>query len=93
MHNFIKMPIDSSIGPILLNTITDARKPYTLQRACWIGLVLLGLGWLAISFVDTFPQFLWGSFLRTMVRSWHRSIGIVQHTYSFLRLFLIFSLV
>jgi hypothetical protein len=51
-----------------LNLITDARQPYTLQRACWIGLLFLTGGWLIISLVQTFPQFLVGSFLRTMVR-------------------------
>ena len=64
----IIMIIISMTGPALLNLITDARQPYTLQRACWIGLLFLTGGWLIISLVQTFPQFLMGTFLRTMVR-------------------------
>jgi len=63
---FSTIGLGCSIGPMILNTISDARKPYTLQRASLVGLTVLGLGWFVISFVDTFPQFLWGSFLRTM---------------------------
>merc|ERR1711959_320954 len=50
---------------MLMNEFADARKPYTLQRAHWIGLLLLGCGWFAISLTTTFPQFLLGTFLRT----------------------------
>lgn len=64
----IIMIIISMTGPALLNLITDARQPYTLQRACWIGLLFLTGGWLIISLVQTFPQFLMGTFVRTMVR-------------------------
>ena len=51
----IIMIIISMTGPALLNLITDARQPYTLQRACWIGLLFLTGGWLIISLVQTFP--------------------------------------
>mmetsp|Transcript_25211 Transcript_25211/g.55286 ORF Transcript_25211/g.55286 Transcript_25211/m.55286 type:complete len:599 (-) Transcript_25211:155-1951(-) len=53
-------------GAMVLNLVTDTGKPYTLQRACLIGILLMTIGWLAISFVQTFPQFLLGSFFRTM---------------------------
>merc|ERR1719491_909228 len=68
------------IGPALLNLITDARQPYTLQRACWIGLLFLTGGWLAISLVQTFPQFLLFSFIRVMGAGsiWVNSAIILQ---------------
>jgi len=62
---FTTIGLGSSIGPMLMNNISDSRKPFTLQRAHWIGLMLLGFGWFVISFVTTFPQFLWATFLRT----------------------------
>jgi len=63
---FATLGMGSIAGAMALNWITDARKPFTLQRASWIGLLLMTLGWFAISLVKTFPQFLLGSFLRTM---------------------------
>ena len=69
-------------GPILFNVqlFTDARRPYTLQRACWIGLVFLTSGWFLISMARTFPQFLMGSFIRTMGSGavWVNSAIILQ---------------
>ena len=69
-------------GPILFNVqlFTDARRPYTLQRACWIGLVFLTSGWFLISMARTFPQFLMASFIRTMGSGavWVNSAIILQ---------------
>ena len=54
-------------GPALVNYITDAQKPYTLQRACLIGLIFLTCGWFSISMVgDRFHWFLFCTFFRTM---------------------------
>jgi MFS family permease len=54
-------------GPTIVNLITNANRPYTLQRACLLGLFFLTGGWLMISLAHTFPQFLAGTFYRTMV--------------------------
>jgi hypothetical protein len=53
-------------GPAVMNLFTTAQKPYTLQRACIVGLGCLTGGWLAISTAKTFPQFLVYTFFRTM---------------------------
>ncbi|OEU11694.1 major facilitator superfamily transporter [Fragilariopsis cylindrus CCMP1102] len=77
---FFVIGIGCMTGPALLNLITDARQPYTLQRACWIGLLFLTGGWLIISLVQTFPQFLMGTFIRTMGAGavWVNSAIILQ---------------
>lgn len=54
------------VGPALITLITDARRPHTLQRACWIAYCLLTLGWLLISRAQTFHLFLAFTFIRTM---------------------------
>ncbi|CAB9507171.1 Pfam:DUF894 [Seminavis robusta] len=54
------------VGPALVNLITDARYPHTLQRACWIGYCFLTLGWLLISTTPSFPMFLVFSFIRVI---------------------------
>lgn len=54
-------------GPAIVNLIADAQRPHTLQRACLFGVFLLMGGWLMISMTNTFPQFLAGTFYRTMV--------------------------
>jgi MFS family permease len=54
-------------GPALVNYITSAHRPYTLQRAILIGLCFLTGGWFSISAVrDSFPGFLVCTFFRTM---------------------------
>jgi MFS family permease len=54
------------VGPTLVNLITDAHRPHTLQRACLIGVGFLTSGWLIISTTRTFPQFLAGTLWRVM---------------------------
>jgi hypothetical protein len=54
------------IGPMFINYVTDANRPITVQRACWLGLLLLTIGWLAISMASTFEGFLLGTLVRTM---------------------------
>lgn len=53
------------LGPTLINIVTDANRPYTLQRACLIGLVVLTLGWVFISQAPSFAWFLWLTIFRT----------------------------
>ena len=57
--------IGSLLGPTLMNLVTDANKPRTLQRACWIGIIILTTGWLFISQTNTFGWFLVGTLIRT----------------------------
>ncbi|KAL3919084.1 MAG: hypothetical protein SGILL_003936, partial [Bacillariaceae sp.] len=54
------------VGPAIVNMVSDAHRPYTLQRACLMGVSFLTGGWLAISLTHNFPQFLAGTFFRTM---------------------------
>mmetsp|Transcript_29046 Transcript_29046/g.31220 ORF Transcript_29046/g.31220 Transcript_29046/m.31220 type:complete len:245 (+) Transcript_29046:535-1269(+) len=62
------------VGPSLLNLFTNSHYPYTYQRACLVGLVLLSIGWLIIGLSsssssaanNTFALILVGTFIRTM---------------------------
>jgi MFS family permease len=64
---FSVVGIGCMTGPALVNLITDSQRPHTLQRACLFGVFFLTGGWLMISLTQTFPQFLAGTFVRTMV--------------------------
>jgi MFS family permease len=55
-------------GPAIVNFVTDAYRPFTLQRACLIGVFFLTSGWLIISLTHSFPLFLAATFYRSMVR-------------------------
>jgi hypothetical protein len=57
------------LGPLVLNYsgFVDAAQPWTLQRACILGLGLQTLGWLAIGVTaQTFHLFLACTLIRTM---------------------------
>jgi len=62
------------VGPSLLNLFTNSHYPYTYQRACLVGLILLSIGWLIIGLSsssgaaanNTFALVLVGTFVRTM---------------------------
>jgi hypothetical protein len=69
-------------GPVLINYFTNAQRPYTLQRAHWIGLCFLTGGWFAISAVrdDSFGAFLICTLFRSMGSgiSWVNSTVLLQ---------------
>jgi MFS family permease len=67
-------------GPALTNLISDAHRPYTLQRSCLVGLLFLTGGWLLISMATSYPKFLAASFIRTMGSGivWVNSTLILQ---------------
>jgi MFS family permease len=57
------------LGPLIVNYsgLADAARPWTLQRACILGLALQTLGWLAIGVTaQTFEIFLACTLIRTM---------------------------
>lgn len=69
-----------TIGPYLINFITDARRPHTMQRACLIGLGFLTGGWLAISRAQSFSMFLFFTLFRCMGSGtvWANSTVLLQ---------------
>lgn len=68
------------IGPTLMNFITDANQPRTLQRACLTGLSVLTAGWLLISLAPDFKWFLPFTLIRVMGSSivWVYSTMLLQ---------------
>lgn len=62
---FSMVGIGCLIGPAVVNLIMDAHRPYTLLRACLIGVGFLTTSWLFISQAHSFPQFLAGTCWRT----------------------------
>ena len=69
---FSSIGLGCMVGPAIVNIITSADKPYSLQRACVIGLCFLTVGWFSIGTfaIDTrqnqYYVFLFYTFIRTM---------------------------
>mmetsp|Transcript_17554 Transcript_17554/g.47853 ORF Transcript_17554/g.47853 Transcript_17554/m.47853 type:complete len:530 (+) Transcript_17554:104-1693(+) len=63
---FTVLGIGSWLGPTLLNFITDGNRPYTVQRACVIGLFLASGGWYLVSLSTSFGV---GFLLAVLIRS------------------------
>jgi MFS family permease len=64
---FSVIGIGMLIGPTMSNFWTDANFPRTLQRASWLGLVVLTVGWILISLCgNSFPAFMVCTIIRTM---------------------------
>jgi hypothetical protein len=78
---FSTIGLGTLVGPLVINYFTDANRPVTLQRACWIGLTVMTIGWYAISLADdSFGWFVSGTLFRTMGSGivWVNSTLILQ---------------
>jgi len=58
--------LGNMFGPTIINYVTDAGRPYTLQRASITGLSVITFGWYLISLAPSFTWFLAFSLIRTL---------------------------
>lgn len=54
------------MGPTVMNFFTDAHRPSTLQRACWLSCIVQALGWALIAVSPNFAWFLVFTVIRTL---------------------------
>jgi len=68
------------LGPAIMNQVTDAAKPHTLQRTAWIGIVIMTLSGYLIASNSIFGVFLLGTFFRNLGRAimWNYSTLVTQ---------------
>lgn len=78
---FAVLGLGSFLGPTMLNVITDAKKPATVQRSCVLGFLIAAIGWYTVGMASSFGYiFLAATFLRAIGTStiWILSTLLLQ---------------
>jgi len=63
---FALIGLGNLMGPTIMNIVTDAKKPRTLQRACWLSCIYQAAGWIFIAYAPDFAWFLVATVIRTL---------------------------